>query len=471
LRALLAAALLVMVAVSAAAQTSPCPRLRMGIDYLWGTAVEDRDRPDRGMVINRILRATGEPGDEYHNDDSLTTGSYIAAMVKLYWATGDRAYLEAALRAAEAFDPLRENGPVYWFDDDPELYVDPQKPGARPEPGQVYWGFNGTHWLMPTPEQSAGAVYGLYHAWLATGDARYAEWIRVIADAALPQASLMVALVLAESAYQATGDPRYEAIVEDRLAQLRSQTRPPDWSAVQCVTSHGANYVSMALDYPRLRPIVAEYVRVHAAPLVLGVLYNETTGAVYYKRAYVPGEGLTFYTPQCMRPTEAPGAPEDPAWVVSSFNAILWARAFILAYNETGDKALERASSQILARMTGEVIVEPMPGDSPRIIGSIPPFVFDAVPPANNVYWQSYTRQVSSQAVVSLILAYHAFYAVKGADIASCIEPPEPPSKTDGEDTTPPPEPPAPDRLAAAAAVTLAGWAAYFAFSRRRGGG
>jgi len=468
MRALLAAILLTLMAAGAAAQVSPCPRLRMSIDYLWNTAVEDRDRPDKGMVINRILRELGEPGDEYHNDDSLTTGSYIAAMVKLYWATGDRAYLEAALRAAEVFDPLRENGPVYWFDDDPELYVDPQKPGAEPEPGQVYWGFNGTHWVMPTPEQSAGAVYGLYHAWLATGDERYATWIKIIADAALDQASLAVALVLAESAYQATGDPQYDRIVQYRLAQLRSQTQPPDWDTVQCVTSHGANYISMALDYPRLRSTVAEYVRVHAAPLILGILYNETTGAIYYKRAYVPGEGLTFYTPQCMRPTEAPGAPEDPAWVVSSFNAILWARALILTYNETGNATLARAAENVLARMTEEVIVEPMPGDSPRIIGAIPPFVFDAVPPANNVFWQSYTRQVSSQAVVSLLLAYHALYTVRGGDLASCLKPPAPPVEPGENNTTPPPQPTTPNRLLAAAAITVAGWVAYAISVKRK---
>ena len=424
----LAAAALVVMLVGAstlpsmsAAQPPECRTLQLALTYLNTTATVDSG-PAQGMIVNRILRASGTPDDRGHNDDSLTTGSYIALLVKLYQATGDERYLREAEARAQVFNPERPNGPVYWYDDDPRLYVDPRNPEARPVPGTVYWGYNGSHWLMPTPEQAAGAVYGLYHVWNATGNETYAEWIRIIADANLGSASLFVALVLAESAYEATGDVKYKMVVEERLRQVRDQTVPPDFNRNICISSHGANYISMALDYPALKRDVAEYVRVHAWPLVEKILYNKTTGAVYAKRALLANGRLVFYSPSlpCFTPEEAPGAPQDPSWVISSFNALLWARVALIAGRLTGNQTMVEEALSIYNRMLREVIERPRPGDSRAIVGSIPPFVFDQIPPATNVYWISYTRQVSSQATVSLLLLSEAIYRGSGK-IGACL--------------------------------------------------
>ena len=354
-----------------------CGRLDVAFEFVWGTArVSDPARLDNGVIVNRILRSTALPFDEGgHNDDALTTGRMIAFLVDAYEETGDEAYLDMAAMLVEVFNPARKNGIVYDTDDDPALYTDFGKPGFTPEPGMVFWGFNGTHWVHPTVDQAVGALYGLWKYWNATGDPRIPGWIRLIADENIPDASIVLAIILAEAAYQATGDPEYRRTVDELLGQVdlwaRTQRPIPPYPA--CVTSHGAVYLYMAIDLGYPAETIIEYTARVAAPRVIAALYNETTGSLYYKVLLFPNGTTTFYNPRaqgCFRGTEAPGGNEEVTGVIHVMYALSWATLLYKLSQETGNQTLAAVADRIVERIVAEQITSPGPTDHPGITGA-----------------------------------------------------------------------------------------------------
>jgi len=378
-------------------------------EFLWSVARNrDSSRLDAGLIINHLLSDTGTIVDGLygHNDDALTTGKTIFVLMKLFAYTGNAQYLERARSLAGRFDPEIRNGVVF-FDDDPDLYVDPfDSAYTGPEIGMVFWGFNGTRWLHPSDEQGLGAMIGLYSVWNVTREAKYADWARVIGEYYAYRSSSVPGLITSAIAYRMTGDSRFASRVAAYRDSYQRFYGNRTFDPTVEVDGHltGVGYIIIGLEFPEisdlLRPVILNYY----LPVVDEILLNHETGAIYYRRTRLP-DGTYRWE----------GIPGDPLYTEGLQNTIFSMDGVLVLlsahYAAPNDELLADALKSLLYYAERQLGYQTT-STALQVSGAFRPFYADNKLPAQSAYAWAASNLVSAQATVEFVWAAISYLRV-----------------------------------------------------------
>src|SRR6266571_418478 len=399
-------------------ETTPTPlqnNLGRAIRFTWETArVNDSTRLDLGIIVNQFLSASGEifdgPG---HNDDALVTGQSIFVFSELYKRSGDNKYLSMALQTADRFNPQISNGIVFAQGDDPGLYVDPTDPSyTGPQPGMVFWGFNGSSWLHPSDEQALGAVWGLYNAWNLSQDPRYVSWITTIANYSLTHASSVTGLIIAEIAHSVTGQAEYETAVQQFANQFNQTWTKSvfNQSKNNSVILYPVGYLLIGSYFAALRPLFVPIILRYYLPAITLVLLDPQTAAVYYSRTLLSNGSLEW--------VGQPGSGDYSRGVEDTRFAMDAVLVLLNAFQgDHSNSTLLQTASRIMSRYATKQLLSPSSDVSSAVVGCLRPFYSDQELATTSYYQWPAANLCSTQATVEFAWAATELIGAEGQSV------------------------------------------------------
>jgi len=326
--------------------------IEKGLNFLWNHArSQDITRLDCGLIIN-YFNATDGKMFFNHNDDAMTTGKFIMINVLLYTITKNTTFLTMAERTAQVYDPEIVNGVVFSDNDDPTLYVHFKEDPIKPEPGMVYWGFNGSHWIHPSDEQALASSMGLYYLWDVTRNQKYARWLAHIANYYGTYASPIIGYAISMMAYNATKNATFLDIAKERYPTLEAiygVTKLDRSKEIIGWWSHTIYYRIQALHCNSSMVFLRNYIMNIDLQIVQEVQMDIDEGIVYMKRAKLPNGTLVWYNNSTYwTELEKPGNPHEVTGVQLSRDAMVVAVAFLEMYHLSQNKTYAELATKIL---------------------------------------------------------------------------------------------------------------------------